>query len=545
MMKSLFVAVFLVSAAAAPNGGLRGVAMEEVASSLAEASEAVLRGGDGAMAEHLAGIEKRIWQTFEALPKNELGRLAPRAVRYLAHNYFAREHGWLIQGLEPHGHQEEVSEVHEMSILQDKAPAVVESLLEHQRAERGLSLSDMVAMIAVLERLIFDEALTLLQASYSLNELSPVLPLDETDIHEVLKSYLILFEMGQKANLTDAKLHKALKRKVSKGGKGNWPVLVEFEEDAVANFGYARKHEANPFVEPSYDFNAAVQIVEGLASGYGKWQHMECKQMKEDLMEMGDGSGRVPMGQFYSKSPNADYHFTESADYLREIGALDEGGAEPRVRIANYMSGPSNCIASSTYYSVCCLNECEAVVNELEAKLHSPTADPQRLLELVGNMSSDTVEAPRQLSPAMAEKLESIAARNGGDVPVHGRLFAQWLHHAFPNECPYPAIAENAAVLTPSHWLDKTSTASEAEKAEMTSKPFTEEAAPPEMTWSDEEHLAAQEPSKKRGLLAAGLRAAMQLVMLLGLFRAALASWHSLSSAQGGKKAAVDMQLPF
>merc|ERR1719343_1639826 len=29
-----------------------------------------------------------------------------------------------------------------------------------------------------------------------------------------------------------------------------------------------------------------------------------------------------------------------------------------------------------------------------------------------------------------------IGKRHAGKVPPHGRLFAQWLHHAYPRECP-------------------------------------------------------------------------------------------------------------
>lgn len=36
----------------------------------------------------------------------EAGHINSRSVRYLVHNYFAKEHGWLIKGLEPHGHQD-------------------------------------------------------------------------------------------------------------------------------------------------------------------------------------------------------------------------------------------------------------------------------------------------------------------------------------------------------------------------------------------------------------------------------------------------------
>ena len=36
--------------------------------------------------------------------------------------------------------------------------------------------------------------------------------------------------------------------------------------------------------------------------------------------------------------------------------------------------------------------------------------------------------------------MEQVASHHGGKVPLHGRLFAQWLHHAFPRECPYPHV---------------------------------------------------------------------------------------------------------
>merc|ERR1719498_1376130 len=118
-------------------------------------------GGLGVAAHRVAAIEASIWQTFQSLPKNEYGRLGPKAVRYVVHSYFAKEHGWLIQGLEPHGMSTNVTDVHEVSILQDKVPALVEALLENQQADRGLGLSDVVTMIGVLERLIFDESMEL------------------------------------------------------------------------------------------------------------------------------------------------------------------------------------------------------------------------------------------------------------------------------------------------------------------------------------------------------------------------------------------------
>jgi hypothetical protein len=536
----------LFASGAAAGGSVRGgrtVDAQMVEKSLRDTMEAVLRGGDGAVNKQLERIEASIWQTYEALPKNDVGRLAPKGVRYLVHHYFAKEHGWLIQGLEPHGNQAEVSEVHEVNILQDKAPALVESLLEHQRGDRGLSITDVVSMVAALERLIFDESLTLLNASYGLNDVATSQPLTETQLHEILSSYLLLFELGHKANLTDSRTHHMMKQRAAKAG-GNWPTLVKFEQDAVSDYT-----QANTLATQSYTYQETSQIMENLASGYGKWQNSECVNMKQALMGLSDGSGRVPTSKFYSQSATADYHFSESMEYLRHVGALDESNPKnPRVRIANYMAGPSNCIASSSYYSVCCISECEGLMNQLETRVHASTAAPERLLSLVKDMSSSSVAAGRQLPAAMADRLHVIAERHGGEVPLHGRLFAQWLHHAFPNECPYPEIAQDASVLTPSHWLDKKVAA--ADRKELAQAMASKAESDDELAWTDEEllHVHPSRSARARSTLGSLVRVAMQLAMLFGLFRVALSSWRSASSSHMGLsnlEKAKKFDLPF
>ena len=494
------LAVSVAVASAAP-GSFRGhaVAVEEVKESLQQTMQAMLQ-GQGSMSKQLEDIEKSIWQTYQSLPKNEAGHIGSRAVRYLVHNYFAKEHGWLIKGLEPHGHQDNMSEVHEVSILQDKAPLLVESLLEARRSDRGLSLTDAVAMIATLERLIVDEASTLLRVAYTLNSFSSTQELQESELHEVLTSYLVLFEMGQKANLNSKDVHRALKSRAASVSH-NWPFLVEFEYDALHNYLFASKNKRNnPFVRESFAFEDALRIVETLAGGYGKWQNAECQQMKSELMDMDEeGKGIIPLHKFYSQPENADYHFTESQEYLDKVGALQQterGNAY--VRIANYMTGPSNCIASSSYYSVCCLNECEVLMNELESHVLAPSASPERLLGLARNLSSATVDAPRQLPNVMEEKLHAIAARHDGEVPLHGRLFAQWMHHAFPNECAYPHIAEDKAVLVPDHWQNGKATVSKIERAELAEAhtPVLIVENNQNLSWSEEELVVVKEQPK-------------------------------------------------
>merc|ERR1719487_3173194 len=54
------------------------------------------------------------------------------------------------------------------------------------------------------------------------------------------------------------------------------------------------------------------------------------------------------------------------------------------------------------------------------------------------------------LNGTLRIRLEEIAAQNeDGLVPIHGRLFAQWLHYAFPRDCPYPHVAGTTNPETP------------------------------------------------------------------------------------------------
>merc|ERR1719336_746819 len=314
-------------------------------------------------------------------------------------------------------------------------------------------------------------------------------------------SYLIIFELGSKANLTDAARHQFIEQNWKTSISQSWSRLVEFEEDALNTFNFLHHETINPFGPVLYSFQAASQIVRSMARAYGHWQNSECRQMAAELRSLDVmGSGRVPLDQFYSQPKSADYVFTESTEYLRQIGALDEAdGVKPQVRIANYLMGPSNCIASASYFSVCCLSECEGLMRELEQKIQAPTASAVQLLSLVGNMSSSSVEAPRELPEPLVAKLWAVAERHKGQVPLHARLFAQWMHFAFPSECPYPHVVEDSAFLRPGHWSgEKRTTATDEEReryiSEFGSQPEATVGEPLLSQWDDGEVLLLEEP---------------------------------------------------
>merc|ERR1719201_3185163 len=73
--------------------------------------------------------------------------------------------------------------------------------------------------------------------------------------------------------------------------------------------------------------------------------------------------------------------------------------------------------------------------------ISAPDATPATILSLVPNIASATMPSSRSLSPWLHHRLDEVAKHHGGRVPLHGRLFAQWLHYAYPRECTFPHIA--------------------------------------------------------------------------------------------------------
>merc|ERR1719386_202445 len=69
----------------------------------------------------------------------------------------------------------------------------------------------------------------------------------------------------------------------------------------------------------------------------------------------------------------------------------------------------------------------------IEALNPAPTAPVSKVIEAVETMPQAPV-----ITDERRGQLAEIAGLHGGEVPVHGRLFAQWLHFVFPHECPYP-----------------------------------------------------------------------------------------------------------
>ena len=223
---------------------------------------------------------------------------------------------------------------------------------------------------------------------------------------------------------------------------------------------------------------------------------------------------------------------------------LEDASGTPQVRIANYVQGPSNCLAHSTYFSICCLAPCDGLMKELEGSIQAPTAPPEQLLTLTSNLSSPSVDAPRRLSSDLEEKLHAIAKRHDGEVPLHGRLFAQWMHFAFPLECPFPHVAGNASVMSAKHWRSKTQDfrVKPEDKARFIQEGRANAqllaADPLALEWNEEEVLPLQEP-QRRGIISGVVRTVVQLSMILMLIRVGMVGLQFAKTTSPEKGAAA------
>jgi len=381
---------------------------------------------------HLSHIGSQIFPVFEALPKNQYGRLSPRAVRYMLHGYFAKEHSWVIQGLAHHGYRRVVSEPQEIRIFQDKAPKLVQALLEAKKYGHGHTMGHVVSIVATLEQLVLAEAGAALIGVFKEHSDWDMIALDEASLHEAVRAYLLM-------------LWKAPGSRGVATGAGT--EIDAREQDMVLNFVFRHRHMTNPFTPRPYSFSAASSVVEALSREVETQHLAACQSKREDLAELdGQGTGYVSLRDFHGAG------FAEPPSYLETIGALDDSRpGRPRVRIANYMEGPLNCMEANPYSSACCVGRCEALMSMFEDKLRAPSAEPHHILTAVKQLHASEA-IPERRSAALEQRLLDLAERGGGVVTLHGLLFAQWLHYMFPRDCPFPNVVHNPAVLSLEHW---------------------------------------------------------------------------------------------
>merc|ERR1719394_1482016 len=139
-----------------------------------------------------------------------------------------------------------------------------------------------------------------------------------------------------------------------------------------------------------YSFEDAQEAVTSITKTFASFWENECQSIKASLLTMDKSTtGRVLLSDFYAAKAAGEWRFAESEDYLRELGALDETSRyAKKVIMPNYLQGPNNCLVTNEHYFVCCVNECETVLADIEEAVGSPVASPSEILRPLENLTS-------------------------------------------------------------------------------------------------------------------------------------------------------------
>jgi len=431
--------------------------------------ETMLGCGGQLLPEGKIAIQKDLKSMWLTLPKNEHGRVERRSLRHAVHRYFMKKSSIMIRGFEP---SRPVNQSHwgVADILHQQVPGYVEAYLESQHAqEKGFSLEDAVSLISMLEQLIFDSDRALLDKVYMAQRKQTHHAVSSKGMRQILEEYLVNWMVGDDPE----SVHVLLKNQTLREQYiPHWNGLVEFAEGQAKALEFQRQQAPEErqrigissatknALSMRFSFDEVQEVVGSITKTFASFWESECQSMKSGLLDMDShATGRVPLSKFYGTALDSEWRFGESEEYLREMGVLDETSSwrGKQVIIPNYMQAASNCIISTPHYLVCCVNECESLLDEIESQIAAPTATPTEILAVVRDMTYQTNlddEAPPRLDGSLTTQLEKVALSNGGKVPLHGRLFAQWLHYVFPRECPFPHKTGVAASVTPLEFGD-------------------------------------------------------------------------------------------
>jgi len=416
-----------------PDQATQGVkSSQELRSVLVAELAGALGAGHRVTDDRISKIENAMGPMFASLPKNEHSNLDQDGVRYVLHRLFTYRHGLFLKGLDPVDQKFNTSA---SGVLESQVPAHVMGIIEERVGGRGLGIHEIAVLAATLEHLIHDEAIDRLKSAYAAVGLSIDVKPTEMQVIEVIDVYMIL--LVKDGNLSSMTREEVTRRVAQVHRRNtNWNATLGFA------LGVRKDVINTASMIDTLSFDSTARVVEEIGERYGRWQDSECRDLKATLVALGDqGVGRVLLKDFFRGALSGHWQFSESVEYLRELGALDETDpAAVSVIVPNYMNSPTNCVATGSMFSVCCIDECETILGKIEREISAPDADPQRIIEIVSNLPSASVEVPRILPSLLVGRLDDVARHHNGRVPLHARLFSQWLHHAYPRECPYPQV---------------------------------------------------------------------------------------------------------
>ncbi|CAE7357291.1 unnamed protein product [Symbiodinium sp. CCMP2456] len=466
--RQLFVVTFVICCGADRPKDFAAI-MDELTGPVARAScvESMLNSIEGSM-----GIKTRHWiegqvPSFEAalqplftsLPsrQGQPGQLSQRVAMYALHRVFVDERGWFLHSLEEHSLHGEAPLPPITSILQNQIPSSAEQAF---RAcfQNGAYMKELAVLAATLDNLVHQEVLARTMSVFKANKLplfgSVRIDQMDTALEQVMMSYIL--EEGGSASAFEAYVSGNLS---ISDRYPNWAELQRF------------LHHIEGVVMPAKSthlkFDDLSNLIHELQVHFGRWQDGECQEQMRELrkMEIEECPGHVNLRDFYAANLyHNKWQFSESADYLHVVGALEDSEPDsPRVIMSNYVQGPNNCVAASRYYSQCCMNPCSSHLSSLEKAVAASEVSP----ELLQSAVSMVLPKPEASQSELWDRLRKIAP--DGKVALHGLAFAEWLHWAYPRDCPAVSGGSTSRQEKPTEYTARTGLPTDFPEQEMRS----------------------------------------------------------------------------
>eukprot|EP00927_Polykrikos_kofoidii_P066929 TRINITY_DN6248_c0_g1_i1.p1 TRINITY_DN6248_c0_g1~~TRINITY_DN6248_c0_g1_i1.p1 ORF type:complete len:596 (-),score=79.12 TRINITY_DN6248_c0_g1_i1:44-1831(-) len=390
---------------------------------------------------HIRGV---LLPVFAASPKNKHGRLDDAPARYALRRVLNQIYGWDMPELGEDDEQDDPTNVSLKLTLGNSLPHSVKLVLREGIVEKGAGLLELSLVVAALQQASVEDMHKRLVAAYRLMLLDVEMRVEREIAQSIIDLHMGAYICGEDLSRMTVSERSKFERDVQ-NMYASWTEAKRFFRDVQR------------LVAPdasSFTFADVAGILQRIEMDLPFWNNKQCLRLKQSLMSMElQNSGRVSLLDFYSGALHKGMtQFRETKPYLKSLGALDESDPlEPRVIISNYLDGPSNCISETSHYSLCCIDECGDLYTHIERQVRRPQATPEELILIVKRLSSSSMQRGR-LSNAILRRIHDIADHHAGVVPLHGQLFAEWMHFAYPRECTHPQLFGSAHAQTLRQW---------------------------------------------------------------------------------------------
>jgi len=403
---------------------------------IVEIESALAGNHTGFDAARVRSLEEELQPIFETLPHERSSDDAPgglglASARYLLHQHFLREHAWYVRGLNPAGDGRKPPSAKEE--LRSRVAGHLLEVLENKVGKGGLNLKMLAVFVATLEFLIHGDQRERLKQAWLVHSLKTEGTADADTSSSVLRVFMAHYVFtSQKVDsgyvLTlDNGLDEV--NTISRIYSG-WPHIDSFIHGEVA-----KRKARGASGELTFEdvFEAADKVLMNFQEVSGGM----CRDMEKTFTGLEGGMNGSVRHADLIKSPSGSL-FREPEEYLVSLGALDESQADgPRLLMPNYMLGPSNCDGTTSFYDLCCPNDCEAHKMHMERGLMKGPADPLQSVKTVVQQRLASA-----IPDDLLKHLHSLVQANQGQLLIHGRGFADWLHKVFPRDCPKPREAD-------------------------------------------------------------------------------------------------------